>query len=275
MDLTLGRLPATIERPAASKFARPLVLFPELFTTTSHLSLLMGYLVSLGWEVCAIDLHVAVRGAGPDLAGLLELVGGAIAALDREVVALGHGLGGLVALMMAERPAVAASVALAPALPGFRSPLCMSLRNRLAARVGGPLRPPSGRALFELIADADPFQRDTIIRTLRPASPGAALEVAQGVVTAATASGTPRLIVAGDSDIFAPLDRVQRLAAATGAELATLKGRGHWLIGGRALERAVSEAQRFLVKALGRDLLLLYSDSGPERGPDSGPDDVD
>ena len=33
MEVALGRLAATIERPAASKFARPLVLFPELFTT--------------------------------------------------------------------------------------------------------------------------------------------------------------------------------------------------------------------------------------------------
>ena len=81
-----------------------------------------------------------------------------------------------------------------------------------------------------------------------------------------TAPGKPRLIVAGDSDIFAPLEGVQRLAAATGAELTTLKGRGHWLIGGRALERAVSETQRFLVKALGRDLLLLYPDDAPDDG---------
>jgi hypothetical protein len=66
------------------------------------------------------------------------------------------------------------------------------------------------------------------------------------------------MIVAGDSDIFAPLEGVQRLAIATRAEIAILKGRGHWLIGGRALERTVREIQRFLVKALGRELLLLY-----------------
>jgi len=37
-----------------------------------------------------------------------------------------------------------------------------------------------------------------------------------------------------------------------------MPNRGHWLIGGRVLERAVAEVQRFLVLSLGRDLLLLY-----------------
>ncbi|HXR25308.1 MAG TPA: alpha/beta fold hydrolase [Candidatus Binataceae bacterium] len=269
MDCVLGRLPATIARPATPKFARPLVLFPELFTTLSHLSLLAGYLVSLGWEVCAIDLHAALRTAPPGLAGLLELAGEAITAMDREVVALGHGLGGLVALSLSARPAVAAGVALAPALPGFRSPLCMSLRNRLAARLAGVLRPPAGRTLFELIADADQFQRDTIIRTLKPASPGVGREVARGALTAPPAGVKPRLIVCGDADIFAPLDQIRGLATATGAELVTLPGRGHWLIGGRSLERAVHASQRFLVKALGRDLLLLYPENPPDQEPDA------
>ena len=40
--------------------------------------------------------------------------------------------------------------------------------------------------------------------------------------------------------------------------LVAMRSRGHWLVGGRALERAINETQRFLVRALGRDLLLLY-----------------
>ena len=271
MDCVLGRLPATIARPAALKFARPLLLFPELFTTISHLSLLAGYLVSLGWEVYTIDLHAAPPGAPPGLAGLIELADEALVALDREVVTLGHGVGGLVALSLTARPAVAAGVALAPALPGFRSPLATSWRNRLAARVGTAFRPPDGRTLFELVADADQFQRDTIIRTLRPASARVGREVARGTLTAPPPSDKPRLIVTGDADLFAPLERMRELAAAIGAELATLPGRGHWLVGGRALERAVHATQRFLVKALGRDLLLLlYPQDPPGQKPDAG-----
>jgi pimeloyl-ACP methyl ester carboxylesterase len=263
MNCVLGRLPATIERPATPKFARPLIVFPELFTTTSHLSLLTGYLVSLGWEIYALDLHAACDGAPPGLAGLIELAGEAIAALDREVVTLGHGVGGLVALSLTARPTVAASVALAPALPGFCSPLATRWRNRLAARLGTTFRPPHGRTLFELVADADQFQRDTIIGTLKTALAPIGREVARGTLTVPPSSVKPRLIVTGDADLFAPLERTRALAATIGAELATLPGRGHWLVGGRALERAVNATQRFLVKALGRDLLLLYPEETP------------
>jgi pimeloyl-ACP methyl ester carboxylesterase len=218
----------------------------------------MGYLASLGWEVCAIELHAVVSGARPGLSNLLELAEEAIAALDRQVVTIGHGLGGLVTLAIAERPAVAAAVALAPALPGFRSPLFSGLHNRFAMRLGGMLRPPSRRLLFELVADADQFHREALIGALTPGIPDAAREVEGGSVILSMAIGKPRLIVSGDSDKFAPLQEVERLAISLGTELAILKGRGHWLIGGRALQRTVTEVQRFLIKALGRDLLLLY-----------------
>ena len=74
----------------------------------------------------------------------------------------------------------------------------------------------------------------------------------------------PRLIVAGDSDPFAPLERTAEFAARIGAAVRVVRGRGHWLIGGRALERAVAEVQRFLVRNLGGDLLLLYSEQWRE-----------
>jgi len=49
-----------------------------------------------------------------------------------------------------------------------------------------------------------------------------------------------------------------------GATIRVVYGRGHWLIGGRALERAVAEVQRFLVRNLGGDLLLLYPEQWKE-----------
>ncbi len=55
---------------------------------------------------------------------------------------------------------------------------------------------------------------------------------------------------------FAPVRKM--LGSPIGAKVAKINGRGHWLIGGRALERAINETQRFLVRALGQDLLLLY-----------------
>ena len=258
MECALTRLPVVTEHPATLKFAHPLVLLPELFTTISHLSLLTGYLVSLGWEVSVLDLYAETAGAASELEDLVGRTAEAVGALDRPVIALGHGLGGVIALGLTTRPAVAAGVALAPALPGSDSPFCRGLRNRLAMRFGGRLRPPRGRTLFELVSDAHEFQRESLIRTLRPVSGQVMRDFAAGAFTIGRAEGKPRLIITGDADIFAPLERVRSLATIARAELATLAGRGHWLVGGRALERAVHEAQRFLVKALGRELLLLY-----------------
>ncbi|MGC1400633.1 hypothetical protein, partial [Candidatus Binatus sp.] len=154
---------------------------------------------------------------------------------------------------------VKASVAYAPLVPGFRTPLVGGFANRLAMMLGRPIKPPRGRALFELIADSDPFTRDGLINAMVPDSGVLATDVMTGAIEfAASEKAAPRLVVAGDSDIFAPIAQTKAFAESIGAKLAKIAGRGHWLIGGRALERAINETQRFLVRALGQDLLLLY-----------------
>jgi pimeloyl-ACP methyl ester carboxylesterase len=124
---------------------------------------------------------------------------------------------------------------------------------------GREIKPPRGRILFELIADSDPFTRDGSIKAMLPDSPGIAADVINGKIDFDDSKKTAaRLIVAGESDIFAPFERTTEFAKSIGAKVAKINGRGHWLIGGRALERAINETQRFLVRALGQDLLLLY-----------------
>src|ERR1017187_7432023 len=236
-DVELGRFPAQCERPEPVKFAWPIVLLPELFTTPRHLALVFGYLASIGWEVFVPDLRAAVgKGSTHPLEklrfnDLAALAGEAIDGIGRDAIVLGHGVGGLVA----------------------------GRANRLALMWRLPIKPPRGRMLFELIADADPFTRDGLINAMVPDSGAIAADVMAGAIEfAAPDKAAPRLIVAGDSDIFAPLARTSQFAESIGAKLATIAGRGHWLIGGRALERAMNETQRFLVRALGQDLLLLY-----------------
>jgi len=74
------------------------------------------------------------------------LVQEAIALLGRDAIVIGHGLGGLIALALAERPHVRAAIALAPALPASlaaaaaAATLFALLRRR-------PLAPPRGRVL--------------------------------------------------------------------------------------------------------------------------------
>lgn len=265
MDIELGRFPANCERPEPVKFASPIVLIPELFTTPRHLAIVLGYLASIGWEVYVPDLRAAVgKGATPplgkfQLSDLVALASEAIDALGRDAVVLGHGVGGLVALKLSAHPRIKASVAYAPLIPGFRTPLAGGFGNRIAIMRGREIKPPRGRFLFELIADSDPFTRDGLIKAMVPDSGRVAADVINGAIDfSASEKAAPRLIVAGESDIFAPFARTQEFADSIGAKVAKIAGRGHWLIGGRALERAINETQRFLVRALGQDLLLLY-----------------
>jgi pimeloyl-ACP methyl ester carboxylesterase len=264
-DIKLGRIPAQRELPEPVKFASPIMLLPEMFATPRHLALVLGYLASIGWEVFVPDLR-AVYGKGPTppleklrFNDLAALAGEALDGIGRDAVVLGHGVGGLVALKLSAHPRVKAAVAYAPLVPGFRTPMVGGIGNRIAMMVGRPIKPPRGRILFELIADSDPFTRDGLINAMVPDSGAIATDVITGAIEfAASDKAAPRLVVAGDSDILAPIPETTKFAESIGAKLATIRGRGHWLIGGRALERAINETQRFLVRALGQDLLLLY-----------------
>ena len=276
METRLGRIPAECERPEPLKFAWPLILLPELFTTARHLAVARGYFASIGWEVYAPDLRAVATASRTDTResdssssaggfdGFVALLAEALAALGRDAIVIGHGLGGLLALGAVEQPRVRAAMALAPMLPGFRSPLVTGAANLPARLFGRALKPPRGAVLFDLLADAEPFQREALTRALVADDASAALEVVRGGIKvggidlSSNARGVPRLIVAGDSDPFAPLDQTNEFAARVGAAVRVVRGRGHWLIGGRALERTVAEVQRFLVRSLGGDLLLLY-----------------
>jgi pimeloyl-ACP methyl ester carboxylesterase len=269
MDLVLGSLHARLEQPQTRKFAWPIVVLPELFTTSRHLTTMAGHLVSLGWEVYLLDVHPSKTRASakndPGASAFCALVVDIRTALDAigsEIIAAGHGLGGLLALKIAEAPPVRAAVALAPLIPGFRSPLFVRSR-RWAFWRSESTGLPTRRKVLELVSGADPLQRESVIKSLTLADTSAAMEVARGAVEFA-AHPTPRLIVVGETDTFAPWQEAQRLASKIGARFVSLPGRGHWIIAGRALERTIALMQRFLVRTLGEELLLLY----PE--PDGG-----
>ncbi len=265
MDIRLGRIPCRLERPEPQKFAWPIVLLPELFTTSHHLGVMIGYLATIGWEVYAPDLR-AVFGEGTTPASarvgfgdLMMLASEALGALDRPAIVMGHGVGGLIALKLAETKPIKAAVALAPLVPGLPNPL-VSRWSSLGARwLGRPLKPPTGRTLFELLLDVEPFQRPSMVQALVPDAAPAACEVVSGGISfAARQDLPPRLVLAGEVDTFAPVDKVKAFADSIGAAALIAKGRGHWLIGGRGLERTIGEAHRFLVRALGEELLLLF-----------------
>ncbi len=274
METRLGRFPAQAELPDPLKFAWPIVVLPEMFTTSRHLATLVGYLSSTGWEVCAPDLDAAMGHGGTppleklDFAKLTDLAAEAVATLGRQAIVIGHGIGGLMALKLAEHTPVKAAVAIAPLAPGFRTPLFTGIANRIRIWQGRPLVPPTRRMLFEFVADGDVYSRTQIIKTLHEGPTEVAIDVMKGDLEFATAEkAAPRLIVAGESDIFAPYEKLEQFAHRIGAPIVKIAGRGHWLIGGRGLERTINEIQRFLVRSLGRDLLLLYPEEWKEEDP--------
>jgi pimeloyl-ACP methyl ester carboxylesterase len=274
MELVLGHLRAQRERPQTSKFSLPTVVFPELFASARHLTILAGYLVTLGWEVYLLDVHpssepspVQKQVSGSAFTALVDRVKTAVDAIESDIIAAGHGLGGLLALKLAETPKVRAAVALAPLIPGVRSHLFIR-RNCWPFRGSAKNRLPSARKMLELVAEAEPFQREALIKALVPMDTSATLEVARGAVEFA-ADPTPRMIIAGGADALAPWRRAAQFASEIDARFISLPGRGHWLIAGRALERSVSHMQRFLVQALGEELLLLY-----QQGSDGGEPEV-
>ena len=75
------------------------MLLPELFTTVHHLSVMLGYLATIGWEVYAPDLRaVAGQDGTPPLArmrmeDLVSVAGEVLDALGRPAIVLGHGTG--------------------------------------------------------------------------------------------------------------------------------------------------------------------------------------
>ncbi len=228
---------------------------------------MLGYLATIGWEVYALDLRaVAGQGATPPLgamtfADLLAVAAEALDAMTQPAVVLGHGLGGLIALKLAEIRPLKAAVALGPLVPGCANPLTSGWSKLPALWLGRPLAPPRGRTLFEFLFDVEPFQRPAMVNALVPDAARAAREVSSGRIDFATRPDMPpRLVIAGEVDTFAPAQKVAAFAQSIGAAAAIARGRGHWLIGGRAMERTVGEAHRFLVRSLGQDLLLLFPD---------------
>jgi pimeloyl-ACP methyl ester carboxylesterase len=263
MEITVGRFKLQLEQPQTVKFASPLLILSDLFMTPRHLAVPIGYFASIGWEVYAAnpyDSEVVDASSGPpmDWAATLANTRDLLVAIHRDAIVIGHGLGGLLALAVADHPQVEAVVALAPLVSGFKSPMFKRASRLFGLWRPRLLDPPRGRDRFELFADADAFHRDILIRDLRPASAALARDIVAGQPSLFPHAPIPLLIISGEADPFAPINRVQALADKIGARFVSMPNRGHWLIGGRVLERVIAEVQRFLVLSLGRDLLLLY-----------------
>jgi pimeloyl-ACP methyl ester carboxylesterase len=200
----------------------------------------LGYFAGRGWEGHALNLrnHHWSQTADPaelSFETFVDDVGAAIDRLGPGTVAVGHGMGGLLALKAAERHPVSGLVLVAPEGPGdVREPTAPH-RIREVPELFGP-------SLFGWATLPEKLQRDhpdlTLADVLRvqhlmgqkPHESGRARRaMLRGVkVDPAKLGDIPRLVIGGGIDRVVPLDAGERLATWLGAEFEPFGAHSHY-----------------------------------------------
>lgn len=207
-----------------------------------------------GWEGHALNLraHFWSETADFETLDLDSYVADALAgydALGRQAVVVGHGMGGLLAMRVAEERDVAALVLLSPALPDPIRPTSPSHVVRLVP-------PRFRRELLGWAGAPEPIQRqhpdltlaDVIrIQHLMGAESGAARrQMIEGVSVDRDALGeVPRLVIGAGVDRQFPAGDSERLAEWLGAEYQPFGAHSHYgLVLGEESHEQVADAVR-------------------------------
>jgi len=242
-------------RPESPRYTARLLFLPDLWAPASLWLRVGGFLGHRGWEGELLEL----RGAG-SLADRAEIVLERVAgSVERPVVLIGHGAGGLVALDVARRTRVAAVVLVAPLVPG--SAQCRRLIARwdafAAIALGRDIPPPCGARARRLFGEVPAGLEEDTAR--------AVLDSVRGRRAALPAVSVPALVVSGECDPLLPRDAAVELVSAMGAEHVEIAGAGHWPLVPPSWRSSVGVVHRWLVRRLGEPLLELYADAMAER----------
>jgi pimeloyl-ACP methyl ester carboxylesterase len=217
----------------------------------------LGYFAGRGWEGHAINLrnHHWSQTADPTTLSFDTYVEDVVAALDRlgpTTVAVGHGMGSLLALKAAERVAISGLVLVAPQMPRDLRPASRPYEIREVPEV-------YGRSLIgwetlpeRLLRDERDLTLPDVLRIQhllgqKPHESGAARrQVIAGIpVDRSVVSEVPRLVIAGGLDRYTPLDDAERLAEWLDAEFEPFGAHSHYgLIHGESSYQQVAEALR-------------------------------
>ncbi len=221
----------------------------------------LGYFAGRGWEGHALNLrnHYWSQTADPATLSFETYTEDVVAALDRlgpTTVAVGHGMGALLALKAAERVAISGLVLLAPGLPRDL---------RLPARPHELRDIPEvyGRSVIGWETLPEKLLRDDRDLTLadvlkiqhllgqKPHEAGAARrQVLAGVpVDRRVVAHVPRLVIAGGLDRTVGLDEAERLAEWLGAEFEPFGAHSHFgLVAGEHSHGQVADAIRMFLE---------------------------
>jgi pimeloyl-ACP methyl ester carboxylesterase len=221
----------------------------------------LGYFAGRGWEGHALNLrnHYWSQTADPTTLSFETYTEDVVAALDRlgpTTVAVGHGMGALLALKAAERVAISGMVLLAPGLP-------RDLRQPARPHELRDIPEVYGRNVIGWETLPEKLVRDDRDLTLadvlkiqhllgqKPHEAGAARrQVLAGVpVDRRVVAQVPRLVIAGGLDKSVSLDEAERLAEWLGAEYEPFGAHSHFgLVAGERSHQQVAEAIRLFLE---------------------------
>ncbi|HXG26377.1 MAG TPA: alpha/beta fold hydrolase [Candidatus Binatia bacterium] len=222
----------------------------------------LGYFAGRGWEGHALNLrnHHWSQTAHPaelSFESFVDDVGAAMDRLGPTVVAVGHGMGGLLVMKAAERREASGLILIAPELPSDIRPPTEPHRIREVPELFGP-------SLLGWATLPEKLQRDhrdlSLADVLRiqhlmgqkPHESGRARRtMLRGVkVDPTKLPEAPRLVIGGGLDLSVPLEATERLAEWLGAEYEPFGAHSHYgLILGELGYAQVAEAIRGFLEA--------------------------
>jgi pimeloyl-ACP methyl ester carboxylesterase len=216
------------------------------------------YFAQRGWEGHALNLRAHYWSETADFAELdfawyLEDTIAAWDAIGRHAVVVGHGLGGLLALKLAEQRPVSGLVLISPQMPaGVREPAPPHLVRAVPtffrrAEIGWQVMPEQLRRLNPDLSIADAMR----IQHLMGAESGAARQDAmRGVpLDLSAVAGVPALVIGGGLDRLYPEADSERLATVLGAEYVPFGAHSHFgLVAGDESHEQVADAIRLFLE---------------------------
>jgi pimeloyl-ACP methyl ester carboxylesterase len=217
----------------------------------------LRYFAQRGWEAHAINLRGhfwsdTVDFEQVDFGYYLDDAEAGLAALGRPAVVVGHGMGGLLAMKLAERRPLEGMVLLSPALPE-------AIRPEVPPHVVRLVPPLFRRELLGWAGAPDQIQRQHPDLTMRDvlrvqhlmgAESGAARrQMLEGVFyDPASSSAVPTLVIGAGVDRMFPEPESERLAEWLGAEYQPFGAHSHYglVIGEESFEQVAETVRLFL-----------------------------